>query len=351
MATVPTALTTAFSEFTACNGKPSRRQLLRGAAAWVGASAFGVTSAVQTQTGAPGSSLRILCTAPGGTIPDIVARSYAEQLGASHSRGVVVDNRAGAAGRIAVGVLKQAAPDGSTLLLAQGAVASVYPYLYDTLAYDPVADLKPLSLAAEAVLGLAVGPAVPDSVTSLTSLVDWIRANPDKATHGSPGVGTLPHLMVALLAREAQLHWQHVPYAGGPQALTDLMAGRLTALALPEGLLRPLQAAGKLRVLATSGPTRSSFLPNVASVVEQGFPRLVMREWFAFFAPGGTPSSLADELSASLQQVAAQPAVKAALAEIGMLALASTGGELRERIAREQPYWRAVVSSTGVRVE
>jgi tripartite-type tricarboxylate transporter receptor subunit TctC len=172
------------------------------AAAWVGASAFGVTSAVQTQTGAPGSSLRILCTAPGGTIPDIVARSYAEQLGASHSRGVVVDNRAGAAGRIAVGVLKQAAPDGSTLLLAQGAVASVYPYLYDTLAYDPVADLKPLSLAAEAVLGLAVGPAVPDSVTSLTSLVDWIRANLDKATHGSPGVGTLPHLMVALLARK-----------------------------------------------------------------------------------------------------------------------------------------------------
>jgi len=297
------------------------------------------------------TALRILCTAPGGTIPDVVARRYAETLGAAYPGGVIVDNRAGAAGRIAVGALKQSAPDGGTLLLAQGAVATVYPYLYERLAYDPLLDLKPVSLAAEAVLGLAVGPAVPDSVTDLSKLVDWIRNNPSKATHGSPGVGTLPHLMIALLAREAKVDWQHVPYAGGPPALIDLMAGRLAALALPEGLLRPFLVAGKLRVLATSGPTRSSFLPQVASVVEQGFPSLVMREWFAFFAPPGTPAVLVDGLSSSMQRVAQQPGLRSALGETGMLALASTPAELRERIAMEQPYWRGVLSATGVRAE
>jgi len=299
----------------------------------------------------PGTNLRILCTAPGGTIPDIVARRYAEPLGAAYPGGVIVDNRGGAAGRIAVAALKQAAPDGATLLLAQGAVATVYPSLYETLGYDPLLDLNPVSVAAEAVLGLAVGPAVPDSVTDLAKLIDWIRQNPSRATHGSPGVGTLPHLMVALLARDAKVDWQHVPYPGGPPALMDLMAGRLTALALPEGLLRPFLTAGKLRVLATSGPARSSFLPQVASVVEQGFPRLVMREWFAFFAPPGTPAAVVDRLSASLQRVALQPAVRSALGEAGLLALASTPAELRERIALEQPYWRGVIGATGVRAE
>ena len=299
----------------------------------------------------PAGPLRILCTAPGGTVPDIVARRYAELLGAAHSGGTIVDNRAGAGGRIAVAALKQAAPDGATLLLAQAAVTTVYPYLYETLAYDPVSDLKPVSVAAEAALALAVGPAVPDSVTDLPRLIDWIRQNPSKASHGSPGVGTLPHLMIALLARDAKVDWQHVPYPGGPPALVDLMAGRLAALALPEGLLRPHLAAGKLRVLATSGPTRSSFLPQVASVVEQGFPRLVMREWFAFFAPPGTPAAVVDGLSASLQRAAQHLGLRNALGDAGMLALASTPAELRERIALEQPYWRGVISATGVRAE
>ncbi len=325
----------------------ARRQFLA-SAAWL---CTLPTAHAQPPGADPRNHLRILCTAPGGAIPDVVARHYAEALGATHPGGVIVDNRGGAAGRIAVAALKQAAPDGATLLLAQAAVATVYPYLYETLAYDPLLDLKPVSVAAEAVLGLAVGPAVPDSVTDLAKLIDWVRQNPSKATHGSPGVGTLPHLMIALLAREAKVDWQHVPYPGGPPALLDLTAGRLAALALPEGLLRPFLAAGKLRVLATSGPTRSSFLPQVASVAEQGFPKLVMREWFAFFAPAGTPAAVVDGLSAAMQRVAQQPGLRNALGEAGMLALASTPAELRERIAREQPYWRGVLSATGVRAE
>lgn len=330
---------------------PARRALLtRGACAalipWTG---LGAATGAWAQT--PPAALRILATGPGGTIPDIVARRYAEQLAAPYPGGIVVDNRVGAAGRVAVAALKQAAGDGRTLLLAQGAVASVYPFLYPKLAYDPVTDLRPVSVAAEAVLGLAVGPRVPETVVDLRGLVDWVRANPSLASYGSPGVGTLPHLMVALLAAEQRLDWTHVPYPGGPAALVDLMAGRLAALALPEGLLRPLQAAGKLRVLAVSGPRRSDFLPGVRSVVEQGFPMLEMREWFAFFLPGEASAATAEAASRAVRDAAQQPALQAALAEAGMVAVASTPDGLRQRIADERPYWQRVMATTGVNAE
>ena len=334
------------------NHNPSRRDLLCRAAS-LAAAGLGASGLVRAQATAPANAppLRILCTAPGGTVPDIVARRYAEQLSARHPGGVIVDNRAGAAGRIAVAALKQAAPDGNTWLLAQGAVATVYPHLYDKLAYDPVADLRPLSMASEAVLGLAVGPAVPDSVATLGQLVEWLRSHPAQANYGSPGVGTLPHLMVALLANESRLDLTHIPFAAGPAALVELMSGRLSLLALPEGLLRPLQAAGKLRVLATSGASRSSFLPGVASVSEQGYPKLVMREWFAFFMPAGATTAALDAASQTIRQAAQQPALRAALGESGMLAVASSSAELAERIAAEQPYWRGVIQATGIRAE
>jgi tripartite-type tricarboxylate transporter receptor subunit TctC len=298
----------------------------------------------------PGA-LRLLCTAPGGSIPDVVARRYADALGAHYAGGVVVENKPGAAGRLAVAALKQAAPDGATMLLAQGAVAAVYPYLYDKLAYDPVADLQPVSLAAEATLGLAVGPAVPDTVTTLREFIAWTRANPKLANYGSPGAGTLPHLLSALLAHEAKVEWQHIAYAGGPAAMTDLFGGRLACLSLPEGLLRQHHAAGKLRVLATSGATRSAFMPDVPTMVEQGFPTLVVREWFALFMPGGTAPAAVDAASSSVQQAASGGAVPAAMRDMGMLAVASTPTHMAERIATEQRYWKGVLSSTGIRVE
>ena len=296
-------------------------------------------------------ALRILCSGPAGSIPDIVARRYAEQLSARHSGGAVVDNRAGAAGQIAVAALKQAPADGSTILLAQGAIATVYPTLYPKLSYDPAVDLKPVSLAAEATLALAVGPAVPDSVVSLRDFVEWTRRNPTLANFGSPGIGTLPHLLGAVFFQEAKVESQHVVYAGGPPAMVDLMGGRLAALVLPEGLLRQHHASGKLRVLATSGATRSAYMPEVPTFAEQGFPGLVMREWFAFFMPGATPAPVVNGASQSILQAAAHAPLIAALGEAGMAAVGSTPAALAERIAVEQRYWQGVMRSTGIRAE
>ncbi len=297
------------------------------------------------------ATLRILCSGPAGSIPDTVARRYAEQLAGRIATSVVVDNRVGAAGQLAVAALRQSNADGMTMLLAQGAIATVYPYLYAKLGYDPAIDLKPVSLAAEATLGLAVGQAVPASVATLRDFIEWARRNPSLTNFGSPGTGTLPHLLGAALFREAQVEWQHVPYPGGPPALVDLMGGRIAALILPEGLLRQHHATGRLRVIATSAATRSVYLPDVPTFVEQGWPSLLMREWFAFFMPGAAPAASVEAASQAIQVAAADKSVLAALGEAGMAVTASTPLALAGRIATDQLYWQGVLRATGVRAE
>ncbi|HQS33710.1 tripartite tricarboxylate transporter substrate-binding protein [Polaromonas sp.] len=327
----------------------SRRALGKASAAAAALLTLGRYEAVWAQ--ATGEPLRILCSGPAGSIPDIVARRTAEQLGKTNPRGVIVENRPGAAGQIAVNGLKSAAGDGSTLLLAQGAIATVYPYLYAKLAYDPVLDLQPVSLAAEMTLGLAVGPAVPASVVNLRDFIDWMRRNPRLANVGSPGTGTLPHLMEVMLFNESKVAWQHVLYAGGPPAMVDLLGGQIAALVLPEGLLRQHRAAGRLRVLATSGARRSTYLPDVATLVEQGYPQLVVREWFAFFMSGKVPAQAVETMSQALREAMAQPELAATFAESGMVTVSSTPAALAARIAAEQRYWEPVIRAAGVRAE
>ena len=298
-----------------------------------------------------GSPLRIICSGPAGSIPDIVARRVAEQLATFLPGGVVVDNKPGAAGQISINALKQAPADGSTVLLAQGAIATVYPYLYAKLGYDPALNLKPVSMAAEATLALAVGAAVPDTVKTLTDFIEWTRRNPKLANFGSPGIGTLPHLLGAELFRQAKVEWQHVVYAGGPPALVELIGGQISSLILPEGLFRQHQATGKLRVLATSGAVRSAYLPAVPTFAEQGFPELVMRECFAFFMPSRTPAETVEKMSKSISQAISGAVVITGLGDAGMTAVASTPSALADRIANEQKYWQRVVRTTGVKVD
>ena len=277
-----------------------RRRLLRAGVA--GLAAVATLWFDRRADAARSDPMRILCSGPAGSIPDLVARAVGDQLSVTLARRAIVDNRPGAAGQISVSALKAAPADGSTLLLAQGAIATVYPYLYSKLAYDPAVDLQPVSLASEMSLGLAVGPAVPTDVATLTDFIAWIRNRPGDANIGSPGTGTLPHLLEAMLFRAEGVSWQHVAYSGGPPAVRDLLGGQIAALALPEGLLRQHHATRRVRVLATSGPARSAYLPEVPSFVEQGHPELVVKEWFAFFASGRVPKAIVEARSADLRE-------------------------------------------------
>jgi tripartite-type tricarboxylate transporter receptor subunit TctC len=331
---------------------PRRDLLCRGLAALLALELTAPARAVATiATIATIDTLHLLCSGPAGSIPDSIARRSAEQLTGRHAQRVLVENRPGAAGQIAVQALKAAPADGSTLLLAQGAIATVYPSLYPKLAYDPALDLLPVSLAGEMTLGLAVGPAVPAEVTTVAALLDWMRRHPALANVGSPGTGTLPHLLAAMLFRQAGVGWQHVVYAGGPAALVDLMGGQIAALVLPEGLLRQHVASGRLRVLATSGAARTAQLPDVPSLAEAGYPGLVVREWFAFFMPGRTAAATVDAAAAALRLALGQPELVRAFAELGMVAASSTPAALAARIAAEQREWAASLRATGIRAE
>ena len=327
----------------------SRRNFLRAAGALSALAASAATPPAFAQSSS--SPLRVLCGGPPGSIPDIVARRYSDQLSTRRPGGALVENRPGAAFQIAIGALKQAAPDGSTLLLAPGAIANVYPYLYSKLAYDPDADLKPVSVGAEATLAFAVGPAVAESVRTIADFVDWARANPRLANYGSPGQGTLPHMLSAMFFHEAKADAQHAAYAGGPPAIVDLIGGRIAALSLPEGLLRPHHEAKKLRVLATSGPARSQFMPETPTFVEQGYPGLVVREWFGFFMPGATPPAVVAAVSQTIRAAAETAPLVASFREMGMLAMASTPDAMAARIASERKYWREAIAVTGIRAE
>ena len=326
-----------------------RRRMLRAGAMTI--AALAALSLVRRAHAAPNAGMRILCSGPAGSIPDLVARAIAEQLLATLGQHAVLDNRPGAAGQLSVGALKNAPADGSTLLLAQGAIATVYPFLYAKLGYDAAVDLQPVSLAAETALGLAVGPAVPADVATLADFIAWVRRHPNAANIGSPGTGTLPHLLEAMLFHEAGVAWQHIAYSGGPPAVNDLLGGQIAALVLPEGLLRQHHATRRIRVLATSGPTRSDYLPEVPSFVEQGHPNLVVKEWFAFFAPGATPKDTIASLSATLQEAIARPAVLAAFAQAGMTPASSSSPSLIARIAAEQRYWQPVLRAHGIHAD
>lgn len=326
-----------------------RRRLLQAGAMSI--AALAAISIGRRADAAGDAAIRILCSGPAGSIPDLVARVIAEQWTATLGQHALLDNRPGAAGQLSVVALKNAPADGSTLLLAQGAIATVYPFLYAKLGYDAAVNLQPVSLAAEAALGLAVGPAVPADVATLADFIAWLRRHPNTSNIGSPGTGTLPHLLEAMLFHDAGVSWQHIAYSGGPPAVNHLLGGQIAALVLPEGLLRPHHATRRIRVLATSGPTRSDYLPEVPSFVEQGHPTLVVKEWFAFFAPGGTPNDTIASLSAALQEAIARPAVHAAFAQAGMTPASSSPPALAARIAAEQRYWQPVLRANGIHAE
>jgi tripartite-type tricarboxylate transporter receptor subunit TctC len=295
------------------------------------------------------TQLRVLCSGPAGSIPDIIARRITEQIAVHYPQGAIVDNKPGAAGQIAVAALKAAPPDGSTALVAQGALATVYPYLYSKLAYDPDRDLQPVSIAGEMTLAWAIGPAVPSSITRVTEFIAWMRNNSRLANLGSPGQGTLPHLLQAMLMQQIGVDWQHVVYPGGPQAIVDLLGGQIAALALPEGLLRQHKESGKIRVLATSGGVRSTIFPEVPTFTELGYKGCEIREWFAFFMPDKSSPTVLATAARPIDAAMGRSQLIAAFNETAIAPIACSPAELGLRIAAEQKQWKAILQATGIK--
>ena len=290
---------------------------------------------------------RILVGYPAGGGIDLIARRIAEQLVGKLAKAVIVDNRPGAAGRIAVDIAKQSPADGLTLLLNPAGVLTINPHTYKKSNYDPFKDFTAISLTAMIDFGFAVGPSVPANVTNLSEFIVWARANQGKVSFGSPAAGAPPHFVGDLLSRQYNLGLTHVPYRGGAPALADAMGGQISALVLTLGdLLQPAKA-GKLRILASTGSVRSPFAPDVPTFAEQKVTGLDVRDWFGLFIVGAPTPEVVAKTIALVSPILKSAQYAQGVASLGIEAASSTPAEVDRLVRVDYARWGEIVKASG----
>ncbi len=284
--------------------------------------------------------------AAGGTV-DVTARRVADKLRDVLAKSVVVENRTGAGGQIALSALKTAPADGLTLLVTPMSMLGIYPHTYRKLPYDPVADFQPVSQAVRFDFGFAVGPMVPAAVKTLAEFIAWCKANPKDANFGSPAAGSVPHFVAELFGRAAGVDLKHVPYRGTQPAIADLIGGTVAAVSGPVGEFLQHLPGGKVRLLATSGSARSRFAPNVATYAEQGFKDIVFDEWFGTFMPAKVPADALARASTAIRAALGAPDIVEALAQMGLEARPSTPAELAALLKKDSERWAPLIKTIG----
>ncbi|MCZ8110258.1 MAG: Bug family tripartite tricarboxylate transporter substrate binding protein [Betaproteobacteria bacterium] len=294
-------------------------------------------------------TIRILVGFPPGGSIDIVTRLLAEKMKGELKANVIVENRAGAGGRIAAELLKSAPADGSVLMITPVVVPVLAPLVFSRLTYNPATDFAPVGHVCDFNFALTVPTALP--VQNVKELVAWLKANPQKANFGSPAAGSLPHFFGEMLSRDAKADMVHVPFAGGA-ALLGALSGNQVSAGI-DVVLETLEAhrAGKVRVIGTSGAKRSAVLPDVPTLKEQGYPNMVAEGWFAMYAPARTPQAQVDAANRALNKALTQPDV---LDRFAKLALEPGGGSPADLTALERASsarWAPVVKATGFRAD
>jgi tripartite-type tricarboxylate transporter receptor subunit TctC len=296
----------------------------------------------------PTRPVRLLVGFPPGGGSDVGARIIANRLSEVWGQQVVVENKPGAGGHLAIEVAAHANPDGYTMIWVGGAI-SLYGLMIKTINYDPEADLTPVTLVGTYPNILAVPNASPWH--SVADLIAAAKANPGNITFSSPGVGTSPHLTGVLFARLAGIDIRHVPYRGGGPALTDLIAARVDCMFNTAGTLLTAIRAGQVRGLAVTSKKRFATAPELPTIAESGVPDLDVTSWYALYMPANSPSPLVQKVSYDASEVLSEPAVKAKYEQLGILSGGSTPAELADRGQAEAKLWRSVMAAAGIQPE
>ena len=293
-----------------------------------------------------GKTARILVGFPPGGSSDLAARLLADRL-KGYAPTVIVENKAGAGGRLALEYARTAPADGSLIVLTPMSMVVIYPHIHKTLGYKPLEDFIPVTTVSEFPLVISVGPLVPATVKTMGEFVDWCRANPALSMYSTSGTGSTLHLIGVALARAAKFEFNHVPYNGAPAAQQDVLGGRLAANVGVLGSVLPQVQAGMLRALATSGAARSPFLPDVPTFTEAGFPEVTATEWQGLFVPARTPAETVGALYRSVREALAIPEVKAGFNKLSFEMKATTPEEFAAIMQRDTERWREIVKASG----
>jgi len=293
----------------------------------------------------PARSIRIVVSTTAGGITDIAARILGNHLSTRTGQIVVIDNRSGAGGNIAMDAVAKSAPDGYTLGVANTGNIVINPYLYRQMPYDPLNDLVPVASLGEVPIFLVVNGKLP--LNNLQDFVAYAKSHP--VSYSSAGTGTTPHLAADAFNRRAGLNMVHVPYRGSTPATMDVISGNVSMTFVSLGQYMEFVKRGDLRVLAIAGNRRVAYLPDVATFAEQGFPGFDTGTWFALFAPRGTPRVVVDQLNAHVRALAADPDARPRLDAAFLEQSTLTADEFAAQVKADAIKWERIVRESGVK--
>jgi len=297
----------------------------------------------------PSKPIRIIVTGTPGGPPDLLARWLAERLGPALRGVIVVENRPGAGGNVAMQATARSAPDGYTLVVAGQGPFAINPHMYANPGYNPIGDFAPITQIERGALLLAVSPELP--VHSVADLMAFARRKPGGLDYGSPGTGTPPHLASELFIRGANLKVVHVPYAGPSAAMLDLVAGRLTFTFGTLNVQLPQVRAGKVRALAVTSRARLDALPEIPTVAESGLPGFEYLGWLGIAAPAGTPEAIIERLQREIAAILLTDEARKYFASDGREPVASTPAAFAAFIRAELAKWGQVIRDSNIKAE
>jgi len=306
-----------------------------------------VAPQLRAQEPYPSRTIRLIVPFTPGTGADILARTLGQKIGEDWKASVIVENRPGASGNIGTEAVAKAAPDGYTLLTTANTIV-LNRTLFKTIPYDPVKDFAPIAPLAVGRLALVTHPSLP--VKSVSEFIAYAKANPGKLNFGAT-IGTPPHLVGELFKVTTGADIYYIPYKGAAQAMTDLLAGQMhMTIEGATTLLAHIQS-GKVRPLAVMSPQRLPALPDVPTMLENGYSGFPSASWTGVLAPAGTPASIVSKLNAAVNDALRSPEISANFARFSAQAKVGSPQDFAAFIAVEAPKWAALVRDSGAKLE